>query len=145
MALVKAQRPQAPKLEVWNYGTVRERVPAADARWTWKGAWRTDARRPTRISAEKGAEASITFTGTGAIVSGPFFPEGGKADVYLDGKFSRTVDACSDERNGRTGEAVWHAFALKNGTHTVRLVVRGEPYGAYKGADVGIDDLIVFR
>ena len=144
-ALVKEQPPKAPRLEVWDYGTVAERVAAADGRWTWKGAWRTDARRPTRITAEKGAEAAITFRGTGAILSGPFFTEGGKADVYLDGKLSRTVDACSDERTARTGEAVWHAFGLKNGSHTVRLVVRGEPYGESKGADIGVDDLIVFR
>ena len=144
-ALVKAQTPKAPKLEVWNYGTVSERIAAADPRWSWKGDWRTDARRPSRTASGKGAEASVSFTGTGAIVTGPYFTEGGKADVYLDGKLSRTVDVCSDERNGRTGEAVWHAFGLKNGSHTVRLVVRGEPYGSYQGTDVGIDDVVVFR
>jgi hypothetical protein len=40
---------------------------------------------------------------------------------------------------------VWHAFGLKNAKHTVRLVVRGEPYPGSKGADIGIADLIVFR
>jgi hypothetical protein len=143
--LVKTQAPQAPKLETWDYGKVAERVAAADAHWTWKGSWRSDPRRPTRVASEKGAEASIVFRGKGAILVGPFYPEGGKADVYLDGKLSRTVDTSSDERNSRNGEAVWHAFGLKNGAHTLRLVVRGEPFGAYKGSDVGIDDLIVFR
>jgi hypothetical protein len=143
--MVKAQTPQAPKLEVWNYGTVAERVASSDPRWTWKGDWRTSPRGPTRTASAKGDEASFTFSGTGAIVVGPLYVEGGKADVYLDGKLDRTVDGCSDEKGGRSSEALWHAFGLKNGEHTVKVVVRGEPYGAFQGRDIGIDDIVVFR
>jgi phosphatidate phosphatase APP1 len=70
---------------------------------------------------------------------------GGKADVYVDGKLDRTVDVYSDEEGNRTKEAVWHFYGLNPGKHTVRLVVRGEPYGDSTGTDVSIDDLIVFR
>lgn len=142
---VKVQAPKAPKLETWNYGTVAERIPAADARWSWAGPWRTEDKRPGKLASAKGAEASLSFTGSGVIVVGPYLPSGGKADVYLDAKLDRTVDVNSDEKAGKGGEAVWHAFGLKNGKHTVRLVVRGEPYGEGKGTDVGIEDLVVFR
>jgi hypothetical protein len=145
-ASVKVQTPQAAKLEVWNYGKVGGRIPAGDPRWTWKGEWRTgEGRRPSRTASVKGAEAGVTFTGTGAIVVGPYLPTGGKADVYLDGKLHRTVDANSDEKASKGGEAVWHAFGLKAGEHTVRIVVRGEPAWDGPGADIAIEDLVVFQ
>jgi hypothetical protein len=55
------------------------------------------------VTAEKGAEATVTFTGTGAIISGSYLPDGGKYDVYLDGKFDRTLDAFSDEAQRARG------------------------------------------
>jgi hypothetical protein len=144
--LVKVQSPRPPKLELWNYGTVAERVPTTDSRWTWKGDWRAGSGTDTtRTASERSAEASIAFQGTGAITVGPYLGEGGKADVYLDGKLDRTVDVCSDERGSKGGEAVWHAFGLKNGPHTLRLLMRGEPYGDYKGTNVALTDLVIFR
>ncbi len=141
--LVRLQTPKPPKLEVCKFGTVAERVPVSDSRWSFRGAWRTE--KIQKIASDKGAEATITFEGTGAIVTGPYLAEGGKADVYLDGKLDRTVDVCSDEERNRGGDAVWHAFGLKNGKHTVRLAVRGEPYGNCKRADVSLESLVVFR
>jgi hypothetical protein len=96
------------------------------------------------MSTEKGADASIGFNGTGVIVVGPYLPDGGKLDVYLDGKLNRTVDVNSDEKGDRGGESVWHAFGLKDGKHVVRLVVRGEPYQS-AGTAVALTDLVVFR
>ena len=87
----------------------------------------------------------MTFSGTGTVLVGPYLPDGGKADVYLDGQLHRTVDANSDEEQGKSSEALWHAFGLKPGTHTVRVVVKGEPMYAGKGTTVGVEDLIVFR
>jgi hypothetical protein len=141
---VNTQPPKAPKLEAWNdYGKPVERIAMDKAAWQWKGAWKVD--RQTKVSVEKGAEASIQFQGTGFIVTGPYSGTGGTADVYLDGKFVKTVDVYPDEDSGKGGESVFHAFHLKNGEHTVRLVVRGEPYGGSKGAEIGINDLIIFR
>lgn len=144
-AVIKVQAPQPAKYETWNYGKVAERISTADARWTFKGEWKGAEKRSTKTASLKGSEASVKFSGTGAIVVGPYLPTGGKADVYLDGRLHRTVDSNSDEKDGKGGEAVWHAFGLKNGEHTVRLVVRGEPAFAGPGTDVAIDDLVVFK
>lgn len=141
---VRLQTPKPTRLELWDdYGSPVERVAASDTRWRWKGEWTVN--RQTRISAEKGAEASIDFAGTGAIVVGPYLPTGGKADVYLDGKLAATVDVYPDENSPKGGESVWHSFQLKPGNHSLRIVVRGEPYPGSKGAEIGIDDLVVFR
>jgi len=142
---VRLQQLKAARLETWNFGKVVERVSADDARWKFSGAWRKDEKRPTRTASDKGAEATVTFTGTGVIVVGPYLPTGGKADVYLDGKLHRSVDVNSDEKGPKGGEAVWHVFGLKNGPHTVRLVVLGEPYADRAGTDVAVEDLVVFR
>jgi len=99
----------------------------------------------THTASVKGSEAEIGFEGTSAIVVGPFLPSGGRADVCLDGKLDRTIDIYPDEDHQKNGEAVWHAFGLKNAKHAVRLVTRGEPYGGSKGSDVAIKELVVFQ
>jgi len=142
--IVKVQAPEPAALEIWDdYGSPRERVPVTDSRWKWQGAWRTEDGH--RVSGSKGAEALIEFDGTGAIVVGPYFPTGGKADVYLDGALDRTVDVHPDEEARKRAEAVWHGFGLDPGRHSLRLVVRGEPYGDSQGTDIAIHDLVVFR
>jgi ADP-ribosylglycohydrolase len=150
--IVKTQRPVAAKLAVWDdYGSPAERIASGDPRWQWKGTWRTNgsqrrgAEIQTRTASVKGDEATVSFEGTGAIVTGPYLSNGGKAEVYLDGKLHGTVDVYSDEEASKGEESVWHAFGLKNGKHTVRLVVLGTPYPGSKGSDVGIDDVVVFR
>jgi hypothetical protein len=141
---VATQNPAPAKLELWDdYGSPVERVSAADSRWQWKGNWRTE--KQTRVSGENGAEVSFGFDGTGAILVGPYLPTGGKADVFLDGKLDRTIDVYPDENSAKGGESVWHAFRLKNGKHTVRMVIRGEPYPGSKGSDVGVDEFVIFR
>lgn len=141
---VKTQASKPAKLELWgDYGSPRERIPNTDARWHWMGNWRQN--KQTKLTAEKGAEASIEFQGTGFIVTGPYMPAGGTADIYLDGKLVKTVDVYPDEDSWKNGDSVYHAFRLKNARHTVRVAVRGEPYPGSKGADVGIDDMVVFR
>ena len=144
MLIVRAQAPKPARLEIWDdYGSPAERIGAADPRWQWKGDWKRN--QATFTAKDQGAEASISFEGTGAIVTGPYLPTGGKADVYLDGKLNRTVDVYPDEDQPKSGEAVWHAFRLKPGKHAIRVVVRGEPYGASKGTEIGLTDLVVFR
>lgn len=142
---VRTEQPKAPKLEVWDdYGSPVERIPVNDPRWTFTGEWTTSG-RAAKLSAAQGASASIEFEGSGAIIAGTYLTNGGKLQVFVDGKLDRTLDVYSDEKGNRGGEAVWHGFGLRNAKHLVRLVVLGEPYQGSAGADVSIDDLVVFR
>ena len=151
--IVKKQEAVPAKLEIWDdYGSPTERIPASDARWSWKGGWKEnhiEDRRKTqwlgKIASTKGAEAKITFEGTGAIITGPYFSTGGTAEVYLDGKPHKTVDVYPDEDGRKYGDTVWHAFGLENGEHTVRLVVSGEPFEGSQGSDIVVENLIVFQ
>ena len=99
-----------------------------------------------KTSSTKDSEASIEFQGRGVVISGSYLPTGGTADVYLDGKLDRRIDVYSDNDGVREGNnAIWHTWGLKNGKHSVRLVVRGEPFRDSKGSAVSIDDAIIFR
>jgi hypothetical protein len=142
--IVKTQAPKSTKLELWDdYGSPVERIAVADPRWQWTGNWRKVTQG--RTANDKGAEATIAFEGTGAMIVGPYLPTGGKAEVYLDGKLDKVIDIYPDEPHAKGGESVWHAFKLKPGKHTLRLVVLGEPYAGSKGSDISIRDLVVFR
>jgi hypothetical protein len=142
---VKMQKPEAARLELWDdYGAPVERVAATDARWQFRGEWSADT-RGTKLTSRKGAEAEIAFTGTGVILSGPYMPDGGKADIWLDGKMVATVDVYPDEDGTKSNESIWHSFELKPGEHRIKAVVRGEPYPGSSGAKIGVTSLIVFR
>jgi len=149
---IKPQSPSPVKLAVWDdYGSPVERISVKDARWRFSPGWKTPAPSDPyrdsglRTSDEKGAEAAVAFEGSGAILAGTYLPNGGKADVYLDGNLDGTVDAYSDEDNRKVNEAIWHGFSLSNGKHTLRLVVRGEPQGESKGSEIDLSSLVVFR
>ena len=143
-AEIAVQTPKPIEVPLWDdYGSPVERIAHSDPRWQWKGDWRVAPRN--RIASAAGSEASIAFEGTGAILTGTLLPKGGTATVYLDGKLDRTVDVCSDERDNRNTESVWHIFGLPNGRHTVRLVVEGKPGPGSDRTDVAIEGLVTFR
>jgi hypothetical protein len=149
---VKLQEPLPAKFEAWDdYGSVREEVVFDDERWRWSGDWQRTAlkiwrtERTSNFSSTRGAEASINFSGTGAAITGILLPTGGQAEVYLDGKHSRTIDVYSDESDLKARESIWHEFGLDNTHHELRIVVAGEPFGDSQGTDISITGLLVFE
>lgn len=146
---VRTQPPAPARLEVWDdYGSPSERIPVGDPRWSWKGEWQDlpgDGELRGRVSQQKGAEARVSFQGTGAMLVGPYLPSGGKAEIHLDGQLHRTVDVYPDEDRPKRREALWHVFGLDHSTHEVRIVVLGEPYGGSTGSEIQLEDLVVFR
>lgn len=150
--LIQRELPEAAALQVWDdYGDPVERVAVTDSRWKWTGKWSRQEVDPrggagaSRATDAQGATGEIAFDGTGVIVVGPYLPDGGKANVYLDGELAGTVDVFSDEENAKGGESVWHRFGLPLGPHAVKIEVLGEPYGASTGSQVVLTDLVVFR
>jgi hypothetical protein len=147
---IKTQEPLSAQVEIWDdYGDPVERVTVDDPRWVFGGDWESGQRMARRANTA-GAEASIEFEGTGAIIAGTYLTSGGTADIYLDGELHRTVDVYSDEAANKYGESVWHAFGLEDGAHRLRVAVRGEPYrgdsgDVSNGTDVSLSYLVVFR
>jgi len=140
------------ELQTWKgQGVVSEILLYDDPRWQWRGNWRHETMRIWRYehisktSSTLGAEATISFVGTGAVLKGILLPDGGLLDIYLAGELSRTVDVYPDEPNAKPEESIWHHFDLEDKRHTLRLKVRGEPYRESTGAKISISSLIVYR
>jgi hypothetical protein len=143
---IAVQPAQEVALAVWDdYGAPRERIAASDARWQFHGDWSIDPQSQFRTSSTAGAEAMIRFSGTGFAAVGPLMPNGGTFDAYLDGIWLGGGDAYSDEDSVKSSESLLHRWALSNGEHTLRLVVRGIPFPGSTGAAVTVQDLIVYR
>ncbi|MEO8026305.1 MAG: ADP-ribosylglycohydrolase family protein [Bryobacteraceae bacterium] len=142
---VNVQTPRAPKLEIWDdYGTPVDRISVFEKKkWAFTGPWADQ--RLGKQATQNGAEAEITFKGTGAIVVGGLYTNGGKIEVLLDGRLDKATDTFSDDLGNKNHEAIWHKFGLKNGEHTIRVIVKGEPFGGSGGSLVSIEDLVVFR
>ncbi len=148
--IIPIQTPVPVQLELWDdYGDPVERVSVDDPRWAFIGDWEP-GRWGARRTGANGAEASIGFEGTGAILGGTYLASGGTAEIYLDGELHRTVDVYSDEAGDKYGESVWHVFGLEDAEHRVRIVVKGEPYRGIggeesNGTDISLSYLVVFR
>jgi hypothetical protein len=149
---VKQQAPVPAILEIWDdYGSPEERIGVDDQRWTWTGPWvreEAETRSGSLVlqrTDQAGAVAEVTFKGTGFILVGPYIPDGGIADIYLDGELVKTVDVYCDGDRSKRSESIWHRFGLTAGEHSVRLETKGEPFGESKGSMVVVQDLVVFN
>lgn len=139
------QKPQTLPLEQFRPGSVMDRIPFSDPRWKWPGRWRIGSGGASDMrSRTAGAEARVSFEGTGAMLVGTLRPDGGSAEVYLDGQLMGTLDAFNDDGERRS-EGLWGKFNLKDGPHTIRVLVKGKPYPGSTDAWIYLESLIVYR
>ena len=152
MLFVAKQNAVNAKLQQTNFHhRVKEQISYEDSRWQWFGDWHNTTQKiwlysyDSNVSENADAEARITFEGTGAALTGILLAQGGKADIYLDGEFTSTIDTYSDEESDKPREALWHDLNLHEGEHSLRIVVRGEPYAGSMGTKISISSLIVYH
>ncbi len=87
----------------------------------------------------------FTFNGTGVVLQGDWAQDGGKADVYLDGKLHRNIDTYYWwAGEGKGGSFLWHVLNLEPGEHTVKLVVTGEKKADATGARIYLNGAVVY-
>ena len=134
---VKTQAPVAPaELEV-SFPNLKPlyRSETTDDAWTWKGSWKTvkvtdflsQSDMKIKTAKRKGAEAVYKFKGTGVMIAGVWDKDYGKADVYVDGKLDRTIDAYYWVANvGNPMAYLYHNVTLDDGDHEVRIVLTGD-------------------
>ncbi len=125
--------PKAPKGRISNEGS-----NAIAYSGTWRRAQHGGYGGGTvAYATSKGASATFTFTGTSVRWSGPLGPTRGKAKVYLDGSYVRTVDLYRSSFDARS--TLFRAGWKNGGRHTLKIVVVGTPGRAM----VAIDDFAV--
>lgn len=146
---IPLQAPKAWKMEQWNPGIPDEIVNTDNVAWQWKGEWANEpaVKHQKNILAKvahgAGVESTLKFNGVAVTLVGPLSQQGGRADIYLDGKPARQLDAFIQERTN--DDALWHVYGLKPGAHTVRIVVRGDADMNSKGKRVVIWRAITYR
>ena len=153
--MIKVQDPVAPELEVAFPDVVFDKRISVFEKGAWKmkGKWNTyevtgrdgQAQKQSIWSDKAGDELEISFNGTGISLTGNWFRNGGKADIYIDGNQNRTIDTYYYFANQEHTESIWHVLNLKPGDHTVRLVVKGEKRPESAGSGVYITSATIFK
>jgi hypothetical protein len=138
---IKLQTPKAPKLEQCDFGVPERVVLCGDGAWVWKGDWKQDG--GARVATTAGCEAELKFRGVGVALVGPLDQKGGRATVYLDGKKAGTADAYIVENTH--DNVLWHAYGLRPGEHTLKLVTLGTADSRSGGHAVGLEKAVVYR
>ena len=153
---IKVQEPVAPALEVSFPNVVLDKKVTVFEKdsWKFKGTWQTITRNSrtgneivnvSQCAEKKGDVVEFTFDGTGVSLTGTWNKEGGKADIYIDDKFDRTIDTYFNYNKQQYGNtSIWHKFNLAPGTHKVRLEVKGEKRVESEGAKINLTDALVF-
>ena len=152
---VKIQDPVAPVLEIAFPDIVFDKsISVFDEKsWKVKGKWNTYeiAGKDNKVhkqwiwSDNPGAELELSFTGTGISLTGNWYRDGGKADIYVDGNLHRGIDTYYYFAGQQHTESIWHVMNLKPGDHTVKLVVKGEKRPESEGSRIYITSATIFK
>jgi hypothetical protein len=93
-------------------------------------------------SEEAGAEMSFRFTGSAVNVICKKAPDGGFADVYLDGEYQGTVDTY--QPSARFRKTLYGAHNLDpDKSHELRVMVKGIKHPESAGTYVYMDAIEV--
>jgi len=118
-----------------------------------KGKWNTNEvsgrdgqlQKQAIWSDKAGDELEMSFNGTGISLTGNWFRDGGKADIFVDGILNRTIDTYYYFANQEHTESIWHIMNLNPGDHTLKVVVRGEKRPESEGSRVYIASATIFK
>ncbi len=155
---IKVQNPQLYKSEVAFPKLVADhRVTVFEKNgWKFKGKWATfntnneDENNKlydeAKFSSQNGDEAVLDFEGTGISVCGNWHRECGKADIFIDGKFKRSIDEYFWFANQSHNDMdLYHITNLKPGKHQVKVIVKGEKRPEATAAKVYLSKAIIFK
>jgi len=114
--------------------------------WEMKGKWADFGKKQAKLSGTAGDEISFAFDGIGVSIVGNWLKDGGKADVYVDGKLQRTIDCYFNfSKQEHLNMDLFHMTNLSEGKHTVKLVVKGEKRPESAGSNVYVSEAVVFK
>jgi hypothetical protein len=153
---VRTEEPVASEIEISFPNLVFDsRISIFEKnRWQFKGNWNTFKTSSGRedqmndqsmFSEQEGDELTLDFSGTGISLSGNWYRDGGKADIYLDGTLHRKIDTYYDFAGQQHTESIWHALNLEPGDHVIKLIVKGENRPESLGSRVYITSATVFK
>jgi hypothetical protein len=154
---VSEQFPVAPALEVSFPNVVLDKKISAfekDA-WIFSGNWKTYQRKgwpenkmidQSKFAGNQDDAIEISFTGTGISIDGNWVKDGGKADVFLDGKLVRTIDTYFFyNKQEHENITFWHITGLTDSKHVVKLVVKGDKNPESLGTNLYVSQAVIYK
>ena len=88
-------------------------------------------------SSTAGSSVEFSFSGPDIYWRALRSPEGGRADVFIDGKFSKTVDTYSPRATVSENFVFLKTGLDTRKPHTIKIVVKGEHHPKSKGSAIG--------
>jgi hypothetical protein len=153
--LIKYQQPVPSVPEVSFPNVVFDKTVSvfSGKEWKFKGNWKPleitgDDKKITKqsmYSETQGDELGFDFNGTGISIEGNWYKEGGKADIFVDGKLHRKIDTYYNFANQEHTVSIWHALNLQPGDHKLSIVVKGEKRPESAGTRVYITSATIFK
>jgi len=140
------------KLKQWDMGVPDRRINFQEPAWDWKNKethWKEETGGEENqevigmVAAEAGAEVVLKFTGSAVSIQGALTQDGGRADVFVDGKKGRILDAYIVPFT--YDSSLWHIYGLKQGRHTIRIVTRDDADSRSMGHKILISEAVVYR
>lgn len=128
---IRSRRPQRPARLRRPFGDLHYdgSVYAGDSSWRFDGDWTSFTKYDKDdffLCNTPGAAATIEFEGPMIAVTGAWGPDGGMADIYLDGALVKTADCYWPESYGYiiiNRAVIFHLMGLAPGRHTLRIVI----------------------
>jgi hypothetical protein len=154
---VKIQMPVPAPLEVsFPKMVLSEKVSIFDEkRWKLSGNWQTFVqenewtkvkRDQAKFAGKKGESLEFEFEGTAISLEGNWKKDGGKAELYIDGKLHSSFDTYFYyNKQEQTPINICHALNLTPGKHTLKLVVTGEKKAESLDSRIYVSDALVFK
>jgi hypothetical protein len=153
---IKVQEPAAPAAEISFPDVVFDKsVSVFDkSGWIFKGGWKpyelrseSDKKviRQSMYAEKAGDEIDLDFRGSGISIEGNWYKDGGKADIYVDGKLHRSIDTYYNFANQQHTVSIWHVLHLADGDHRVRILVKGEKRPESAGTRIYITSATIFK
>ncbi|MGB4576897.1 MAG: ADP-ribosylglycohydrolase family protein [Paludibacter sp.] len=153
---IKTQQTIVPRLEVSYPNLVYDKTVSIfeNDSWMFKGNWKVfevqswkdkQIMKEAMYAENPGDELAINFVGTGISIEGKWCQDGGKADVYVDGILHRNIDTYYYFAKQEHTTSIWHVLNLKQGKHSVRLIVKGEKRPEATNTRVYITKAIIYK
>jgi hypothetical protein len=154
---IKMQVPVAAPYEVsFPNMVLSERISIFDEkRWKLSGNWQNYRLKPeegnalkyqSKYAANKGDALEFEFEGTAISLEGNWKKDGGKADLFIDGKLHSTFDTYFFYNNQeQTPINICHALKLSPGKHTLKLVVTGDKKPEALDSRIYVTDALIFK
>ena len=121
--------------------------------WRFKGNWKDfiigrGDNDIFKCTSQEGQEIQLKYKGRGILLQGYCNNNGGKADVYIDGNFVKTIDFYyRDEAGIYLGNRahLFHLISSEEGEHTLRLVTRKDKNQLSSGNMVWVERAIIYK